>query len=150
MIVRGCRRAPTVEVDEGDLTRLFDGLALDRAAGHGTRARLVNTCVDVLAVTGAGIMLMVDNEHRGSLGGSDDAIRVVEELQFTLGEGPCVDTYRTGQPVLEPQLADPDVTRWPEFSVQAVDAGVEAIFGFPLTCRRDPHRCARPLLRSSG
>ena len=119
-------------MEQETLTRILDGLARDREAGHGSRERLLSACVDVLEVTGAGIMLMVDAEHRGTLGGSDEAIRAVEELQFTLGEGPCVDTYRTGRPVLESRLADPDVLRWPEFSRAAVDAGIRAIFGFPL------------------
>ncbi len=114
------------------LQEILDGLGRDRAAGHGSPERLVNACADVVEVTGAGIMLMVDNEPRGSLGGSDDAIRIVEELQFTLGEGPCVDTYRSGRPVLEPRLANPEVARWPEFSRAAVNAGILAIFGFPL------------------
>ena len=95
-------------------------------------ARLVAACADVVGVTGAGIMLMADDEHRATLGGSDATIRVVEELQFTLGEGPCVDSYRSGQPVLEPRLAHPAVTRWPGFAGPAVDAGIQAIFGFPL------------------
>jgi hypothetical protein len=119
-------------VEPEALAQILIGLASDRDAGSGSRDRLVRACVDVIEVTGAGIMLMVEDEHHGSLGGSDEAIRLVEELQFTLGEGPCVDTYRTGRPVLEPNLANPDVTRWPEFSVEAVHAGIEAIFGFPL------------------
>jgi len=119
-------------VEREALTHILDGLERDREAGYGSRARLVAACVEVLDVTGAGIMLMVDDEHRGSLGASDEATRLVEELQFTLGEGPCVDTYRTGRPVLEPQLANPAVPRWPEFSMQAVGAGIAAIFGFPL------------------
>lgn len=114
------------------LQQLLDGLAGDRKAGRDSGMRLVNACVDVVEVTGAGIMLMVGDEQRGSLGGSDAAIRTVEELQFTLGEGPCVDTCRTGRPVLEPHLADPERARWPEFSGPAVGAGVQAIFGFPL------------------
>jgi hypothetical protein len=57
---------------------------------------------------------------------------VVEELQFTLGEGPCIDTFTSGAPVLEPHLRDPDQVRWHEFSGPALAAGVEAILGFPL------------------
>lgn len=114
------------------LVKLLDGLAGDREAGRDSGTRLVDACVEVVEVTGAGIMLMVGDEQRGSMGGSDDAIRTVEELQFTLGEGPCVDTCRIGRPVLEPNLADPKVARWPEFAGPAVDAGVQAIFGFPL------------------
>jgi GAF domain len=120
------------EVDREALLGILDGLAHDRESGSGSGDRLVNACVDVVDVTGAGIMLMVGDEHRGTLGASDEAIGIVEELQFTLGEGPCVDAFHSGQPVSEPRLADPDVARWPQFSGPAVDAGVAAIFGFPL------------------
>ncbi len=89
-------------------------------------------CVDALDVTGAGIMLMTGTGHRGVLCASDAASGAVEELQFTLGEGPCVDACRSGFPVLEPDLGAPGVTRWPAFTPPAISAGVRAIFGFPL------------------
>jgi hypothetical protein len=91
-------------------------LARDRDAGEGSGARLVQACLDAVAGTGAGIMLMTDGDHRGTVGASDSAIAVVEELQFTLGEGPCIDTCSSGAPVLEPHLRDPDELRWHEFS----------------------------------
>jgi hypothetical protein len=111
---------------------ILHGLADDRASGQGSGARLVGACTSVLAVTGAGIMIMVDGGHRGTLGSSDATMGVVEELQFTLGEGPCLDSYRLGAPVFEPALADPITPRWPAFTPPAIEAGVEAIFGFPL------------------
>jgi hypothetical protein len=57
---------------------------------------------------------------------------VVEQLQYDLGEGPCVDAYRQDWPVLEPDLAQPDTPRWLAFAPPAVAAGVRAVFGFPL------------------
>jgi len=110
----------------------LDPLHRDLGAGEGSGARLVQACRDATDVTGAGIMLMADGQHRGTMGASDAAIAVVEELQFTLGEGPCIDTFTSGTPVLEPNLRDPDEVRWHEFSGPALAAGVEAIFGFPL------------------
>lgn len=117
---------------QDQLLEILHGLADDREAGQGSGARLVGSCVSVLEVTGAGIMIMVDGGHRGTLGSSDATMGVVEELQFTLGEGPCLDSYRLGQPVFEPELADPITPRWPTFTPPAVAAGVQAIFGFPL------------------
>jgi hypothetical protein len=58
---------------------------------------------------------------------------LIEELQFTLGEGPCVDAHNQRRPVLEPDLADPVVPRWPTFTPEAVRGGTAAVFGFPLT-----------------
>jgi hypothetical protein len=56
----------------------------------------------------------------------------MEDLQFTLGEGPCVDCSSTGFPVLQPDLARTGPARWPMFSAGALDAGIRAIFAFPL------------------
>jgi hypothetical protein len=113
-------------------SEFLDALQRDLGAGAGSGARLVQACRDATDVTGAGIMLMADGQHRGTVGASDAAIAVVEELQFTLGEGPCIDTFTSGAPVLEPHLRDPDEVRWHQFSGPALAAGVEAIFGFPL------------------
>jgi hypothetical protein len=89
-------------------------------------------CVDVLDVTGAGIMLMTKAGPRSVLCSSDSASETVEELQFTLGEGPCVDVCSSGVPVLESDIAAPGFSRWPAFTPPAMLAGVRAIFGFPL------------------
>jgi hypothetical protein len=57
---------------------------------------------------------------------------LIEQLQFALGEGPCVDAHNQDLPVLEPDLASPAAARWPAFTGPAVEAGVRAVFGFPL------------------
>lgn len=120
------------EVDPDRLGILLDDLEADRRAGIAIGGRLCRACVDIVSVTGAGIMLMLDGEHRGTVGTSDGVIDIVEELQFTLGEGPCIDACTSANPVAEPDLAAPAVNRWPAFSGPAVQAGVRAVFGFPL------------------
>ena len=75
---------------------------------------------------------MTEGDHRGSLGASDSVIRLVEELQFTLGEGPCIDACLFNRPVFVPDLRAADPNRWPAFTSAAIDAGVGALFGFPL------------------
>lgn len=114
------------------LATLLVDLDNDRHDGGDVVERLCDTCVEVLEVTGAGIMLMSDGEHRGTLGVSNQVMTVVEELQFTLGEGPCIDAYTSDHQIIEPDLRDPDTVRWPAFSGPAVQAGVRAVFGFPL------------------
>lgn len=89
-------------------------------------------CSDTLGVTGAGIMLVAGAGHRGVLCASNPTSNTVEELQFTLGEGPCIDACAAGVPVLEADLQAPGFERWPAFTPPAIKAGVRAIFGFPL------------------
>jgi hypothetical protein len=95
-------------------------------------ARLCEVCAEVAVMTGAGIMLMSDDVARGLICSSDEVSAVIGDLQFTLGEGPCVDAYNEDQPVVEPDLADAGVRRWVAFTPRALDAGVRAVFGFPL------------------
>ena len=106
------------------------GNADDRA--EGAAARLCELCADVVDMTGAGIMLMSGDNPRGSVCSSNQVSALIEELQLTLGEGPCVDAYDEERPVFEPDLAQPAAVRWPAFTPVAVAAGARAVFGFPM------------------
>jgi hypothetical protein len=95
-------------------------------------ARLCAVCPQIAGVTGAGVMIMSGDTPRGSLCASDEVSKLIEELQFTLGEGPCVDAYQTDRVVAEPDLAGPASHRWAAFTPPVVRAGARAVFGFPL------------------
>jgi hypothetical protein len=109
------------------LARLEAGTASSAAPTH-----LCEVCAEVLVMTGAGIMLMSADVPRGSVCSSNRVSALIEDLQYTLGEGPCVDAYHQDQPVVEPDLAGPGGRRWIAFGPPAVDAGARAVFGFPL------------------
>ena len=94
--------------------------------------RLCNVCADATGLTGAGVMLMSGDTPRGSVCTTDDRSALIEQLQYDLGEGPCIDAYDEDRPVLEPDLAAPVQPRWPAFSAAALAAGVRAVFGFPV------------------
>jgi GAF domain-containing protein len=111
--------------------RMLGLLAGDELADPATR-RLAKVSAQFTNVSGAGIMLMSGDIQRGAVAVSDDVAGVIEELQYTLGEGPCLDAYREDRPVLEPDLAAPNRVRWTAFSAPAVQAGVRSVFGFPL------------------
>jgi hypothetical protein len=89
-------------------------------------------CAEVTGMSGAGIMLMSGDVPRGSVCTTDDVSSLIEQLQYELGEGPCVDAFNQDRPVFEPDLLDPVRPRWLAFAGPAIDAGVRAIFGFPL------------------
>jgi GAF domain len=93
---------------------------------------LCATCAVLTGVSGAGIMLMLDGVAHGSLCTTDPTSALIEQVQYTMGEGPCVDAYRQGRPVLEPDLAGSGSDRWAAFAEPVVAAGVGAVFGFPL------------------
>jgi GAF domain-containing protein len=77
-------------------------------------------------------MLMPAGGEPSAVCATNDVSALVEELQYTLGEGPCLDAFEQDQPVLEPDLAEPATARWLAFTGPAVEAGVRSIFGFPM------------------
>jgi GAF domain-containing protein len=113
------------------LERMLGLLAADGGADPSTH-RLAEVSAEFTKMSGAGIMLMSGDTQRGAVGISDFVAGVIEELQYTLGEGPCVDAYNQGVPIMEPDLAAPDRVRWIAFTPPAVQADVRSIFGFPL------------------
>lgn len=81
---------------------------------------------------GAAIMLMADESPRGLLCATDEVSAHLEELQFTLGEGPGLDAHAQGAPVTEPDLQEPATPRWIAFTPAAVGIGVRSVFAYPL------------------
>jgi GAF domain-containing protein len=65
---------------------------------------------------------------------SSEAMRVLELFELQSEEGPCLDCYRTGQPVLNQVLA-PGGEPWSRFSSEAVDAGFKSVEAVPLRLR---------------
>lgn len=118
------------------LLRILGEMKPGTAAAGGT-ARLCEISARVVEMTGAGIMLMSGDVARGSVCSTDDVSALIEELQYTVGEGPCVDAYVQNRPVMEPDLSDPTVPRWAAFSPPALHAGAKAVFGFPLQVGRE-------------
>jgi GAF domain-containing protein len=106
---------------------------LGAGGSDGATSRLCAVCADVTEMSGAGIMLLADDRPQGSVCTTNDVSALIEELQYTLGEGPCVDAHRQRTPVAEPDLANPVEVRWSAFAGPAVDAGALAVFGFPVT-----------------
>lgn len=93
---------------------------------------LCRVAVEVTGLTGAGIMLMSDELSHGTLCASDAISALIEQVQYTLGEGPCIDAHRYARPVLEPELSDRGQARWLGFTSPVVEAGAHAVFAFPL------------------
>ncbi len=110
------------------LERILAQLAL----GGRSSARLCQVSTNITGMTGAGVMLMSGDVPEGSVCSSNGVSALIEDLQYTLGEGPCVEAYHHDRVVTEPDLADPGTPRWPAFTPRAVGAGVRAVFGFPM------------------
>jgi hypothetical protein len=84
-----------------------------------------------LGVDGASVTLRSGLLAGAPLFASDELSAVLEELQFTTGEGPGADDFRLGSPVLIADL-ESAAARWPGFVAEAVAAGARAMFALPL------------------
>jgi hypothetical protein len=108
-------------------------LVAQRGGTPGTVAdHVCAAAVELMALTGAGLSLMIDDELRIAAGVTDPNVTVLQELQLTLGEGPCIEATLHGTPVIETDMARPRVARWPAFGPAAMQAGLRAVFAFPL------------------
>ncbi len=92
--------------------------------------RFCDQVVEVLPISGAGVML---NDQAGDLrfiAASDETVREIESLQIELGEGPCLAAYVSGEQIITPDLGkDP---RFPDFGPRAQKAGLNAVHSFPM------------------
>lgn len=95
---------------------------------------LVDGCVDVLDVGAAGLMLVAPDGDLRVMASSSDAMRILELLEIQAQEGPCLDCYRTGRPVLNRQLAAA-TTVWPRFAPEATAAGFHTVHALPMRLR---------------
>ena len=89
-------------------------------------------CVETLEHVDAAILaLRGGSRSEEVLGASDPWAARLAELQYTVGEGPGVEAFGTGSPVLVPDLSVEQV-RWPGFADAALAVGAAAVFAFPL------------------
>ena len=103
------------------------GSAMSGATGPLAAAdMLCRACVSLLDVDGASISLMHEGSTRGTFGSSGELSRRLDDLQFTFGEGPCLDAVSSGEAVLAGQLQDEQ--RWPAFRGALLDAGITGFF----------------------
>jgi diguanylate cyclase (GGDEF)-like protein len=91
---------------------------------------LVERIVEVLPVTAAGVTLIDEDLAPRYIAASDQNALRFERLQSTIGQGPCLAAYESGEAVSVPDLAND--SRFPQFAPAAVDAGLAAVFTFPL------------------
>ncbi len=95
---------------------------------------LVQRVIEVLPVTGAGIMLMGTGDHH-FVAASNPVVLRLERLQNELLEGPCLVAFGTGEPVAVADLSED--RQFPRFSPPALAEGLAAVFAFPMRLDQD-------------
>jgi GAF domain-containing protein len=95
---------------------------------------LSDRCLDILDIEAAGIMLVGVGGDPRVMASSSEAMHLLELLELQSQQGPCLDCYRTGEPVLNEDLAE-NLQRWPRFSAEALQAGFRTVHALPLRLR---------------
>ena len=116
-VVRSLVEMADTLVEDYDVVDLLTGLA-DR-------------CVDLLGVSAAGVMLASPAGSLGLVASSSEAMRLLELFELQAQEGPCLDAFRTGEPVGHENL-EAGSGRWPSFSAAALQAGFRSASALPL------------------
>ena len=106
-------------------------VAFAREALRAPAGQLCRACVELLAVSGAGITLMA-GRRAGPICVSSSRVRLLEDIQFTAGEGPCRDAYDSRMSVHSPVLDEVAFGKWPAFAELARDCGIRGVFAYPM------------------
>ena len=83
-------------------------------------------------IDAAAISLVFDCASSGTLGSSGGPARTYDELQFTLGEGPCLDSISLRGPIMVSDLSDPKDNRWPVYGPAMLDLNIRGVFAIPV------------------
>lgn len=94
---------------------------------------LVDRCVELLDVSAAGVMLVAPEGDLRVAASSSETMRIVELFELQAEEGPCPDCFRTGEPVVDADLAANET--WPAFAPVALASGFAAVHALPMRLR---------------
>lgn len=121
-------------VEPGPVTRALLGLGRADGDSRDLARLLCAACVAGVGVQGAAVSLLTGSTYRETLSASDATAATLEDLQFSLGEGACLEAAGTGAPVLVPDIHDrAATTRWPVFATAVIEqTAVRGLFALPL------------------
>ena len=97
---------------------------------QGILDHLVERIVEVLPIMAAGVTLITPGGAAHYVAASNKSALNFERLQTELSEGPCEMAFETGEAVSISDLATE--RRFERFKPKALDAGLVAVFAFPL------------------
>lgn len=115
-----------------DLRELIRSPATPWESTGAVLREVCGAAAQALSASGAGVSVMTAEGIRGVYAATDPASERMEEAQFVLGEGPCIEAFTTRRPVLVADLHDGAVHRWPAYTSAALADGFRAVFAFPL------------------
>ena len=94
-------------------------------------ARICSLAAKELGLSGVALTVMTEAGAQAVVADSEPRSRTLEQLTFTLGEGPALDAFTYGRPVLVPDV-EVAFRRWPGWASAALELGAGATFSFPV------------------
>jgi hypothetical protein len=120
-------------MNDDRVVRIWSQVAQQSRGAPVSMAHICAAAVAGVGVDGAGVTVMASTTARETVHATDGIAADLEELQLTLGEGPCMDTFAAGGPALAVDLhASEFLIRWPAFTPAAIDSGAGAVFALPM------------------
>jgi hypothetical protein len=98
--------------------------------------RLATRCTELLDVTATGVLLADSAGNLRMMAASSEQMRLLELFQLQNHQGPCLDCFRSGEPVTAAEPAAVEA-RWPRFAVMAREHGFGAVQALPMRLRRE-------------
>lgn len=122
---------------ESEVIQAFVDLSNDLVEGYDVidlLSRLTTNCASLLDVTSAGLLLKDATGRLHLAAASSEATHHLEIFQLQRDEGPCLDSFAAGEPVVAPDLAAEE-QRWPQFSRAARQVGFASVHALPMRLR---------------
>jgi hypothetical protein len=119
-----------VVAEPAGLTQMLAEIVAE--GGTAAPQRICEACIATLPVSRAAVTMMAGPDRQEPVFASDAIAAHLDEMQFRLGEGPCVEAFTERRPVLVPDLAELTDSRWPIFTAAARRTPVRAVFVLPL------------------
>src|SRR5207302_10956625 len=105
---------------------------------------LADRSVELFEASAAGILLADGSRRLRVIGASSEQVELLELFQLQNDEGPCLDCFATGQPVIHGDLrAD---SPWPRFAAECIEAGFPSVCAVPLRLRDVVLGCLNPFM----
>lgn len=95
---------------------------------------VADRCVEVLEADAAGIILAAPHGDLRVIASSNETMRMLELFELQAEEGPCLDCYRSGNPIINQDL-EVATARWPRFAPVALKSGFRSVHALPMRLR---------------
>jgi GAF domain-containing protein len=98
--------------------------------------KVTHRTAEMVGDADVGLLLADQRDHLQFMAGSNEGVKRLELFQVQVHEGPCLDAFRSGRPVVNADLRDAQ-DRWPRFARRAAAVGYRSVHAFPLRLRQE-------------